>query len=230
MIETNLEMYQNPEEFAQTQAKDAVMSMKQIGQMITDIASDHEYTIAGEFLRDVAKYKKNIVEYFSDIKKRAYDSWKAITAKENEAIKPVDEEDKRIRGLMLAYKQEQDRKAEQERRRVAAEREAEKQRLMEEAMQAEADGNTEKMDALLDVAELVEASPAPVAATVKADGTHTRKSLDFRVIDDTKIPAYFNGIKLRDVNDMQIKKALSLGITGIPGIEIYTKETLVVGR
>lgn len=148
------------------------------------------YAAAGEMLKNFKIMKVSINDFFSGIKKDAYDSWKGICAKENEAIKPIDAADKYLRSEINGYLEEQERirlavqrKAEEEARAAA---EKEKAKLLEQAVKAEESGKIGKAEALIEKAEAVYQAPVIVPATVQKtvrleNGSVTRKT-DIEVI------------------------------------------------
>lgn len=154
------------------------------------VLDEETYIEAGEMLRTLKTMKNKVTDFFAPMKAKSYAAWKEICAKENEAVRPLDEADKLVRVEAGKYLEEQERirkeaqrKAEEE-ARIAAEKE--KQKLLEQAVRAEEKGKAEKAEALLEKAEMVYQEPIAVPSAVQKTtrlevGSVTRKS-DIQVI------------------------------------------------
>ena len=173
-------------EAEEQQLEAQAMTLK--GQAMSLTVVDQEtYGVAGEFAKNLRTAKKRIQDYFSPIKKAAHETWKGICAKENEAIRPIDEADAHIRKTMNAYLNEQERKRREEQARLEAiEREKarkEQEALLKRAAAAEAKGKTDKAEELFEKAEDVYEKPVyvePVTA-VKTDAATVGAAKDVTV-------------------------------------------------
>jgi hypothetical protein len=169
------------------------------------VADQNSYGLAGEFAKDLRLAKKRIQDYFAPIKKTAHETWKAICAKENEALKPIDEADAHIRQNMNAYLNEQERLRRAEQARLEAiERERarkEQEALLKKAAEAEAKGKVGKAEELLERAEDVYEKPVHVEAvtTVKTDvaTVGAQKDLAVEVVD---LKAFISELVKQDSN------------------------------
>lgn len=145
------------------------------------------YTAAGEFGKSLKELEKKIVDYFAPLKKAAHEAHKAITKREADELSPVREAMDYVRKSMnryLADVEDARRKAEAAAQK-AAEKEAEKerQRLLRQAEKAEAKGNEEKVEELLEKAENVYVAPVTVArdTSVKTDTVSLSSAMELEV-------------------------------------------------
>lgn len=152
-----------------------------------------QYAAAGELGKSIKELRGKIVDYFAPIKKAAHEAHKAITAKESEELKPVDEAIGILRDTMNAFTREQERirQGEERKAREAAEELARKERdkLLAAAIKAEEKGQIDKAEAKMEQAEMVYAAPVTVAPTVAktvstASGNITQaKEVQVTVVD-----------------------------------------------
>jgi hypothetical protein len=135
--------------------------------VVKDVAG---YALAGELGKGIKELRARIVDYFAPLKDAAYKAHKAITAKEGEELKPVDEAINILRKAMNDFNKEQKRleRIEQARLQKIADETAEKerQRLLNQAVKAEEKGQIDKAEEKLEQAEMVYAAPVTVAPTV----------------------------------------------------------------
>lgn len=129
-----------------------------------------QYAAAGELGKSIKELRAKIVTYFKPLKESAFAAHKAITAKESEELKPVDEAIAILRDTMNAFTREQERIRQEAERKARQEAEAaaekERQRLLAQAIKAEEKGQTEKAEEKLEQAEMVYTAPVTVAPTV----------------------------------------------------------------
>lgn len=137
------------------------------GLMVVDQVS---FAKAGEAVKTLAVFKKQLKDYFAPMKDAAHAAHKAICEKENESLRPLTEVEKTLRDRMGVYATEQERiRAAEERRLREAEEAraaAERKKLEEAAAKAEAKGKDERAEALREKAEAVYVAPVSVASTV----------------------------------------------------------------
>jgi len=142
-----------------------------------------------------------------------------------------------LKGKLLAYSQEQQRKAAEAQRAAESAAAAERKRLADEASKLEAEGRAGEAVVQRAIAEMVVAAPVTtVAAAPKVAGLSTRTSVEFEVVDKlalvkhvaahpellalliedtTKLRAYVRGLGL----DCQL-----------PGVRVYEKASLAASR
>lgn len=69
-----------------------------------------------------------------------------------------------------------------------------------------------------------------VVEPAKAAGTTINKRWKARVVDETAVPAYVNGMELRKINQSALDALarMSKGEASIPGVEFYQDTTISV--
>ena len=101
-----------------------------------------------------------------------------------------------------------------------------------EAAEAEQAGDVHGAAISMAMAEMVEDMKAPVlvAEPAKAAGTTINKRWKARVVDETAVPAYVNGMELRKINQSALDALarMSKGEASIPGVEFYQDTTISV--
>ena len=191
---------------------------------MTPVSTHAEYEAAVGFGREIKTLQSRITEFFKPLKKGAYDSWKAICARENEFLDPAGKAERILKTSMSAWLQEQERKRqaeEAERRRV---QEAEARRLQEEALAAIDAGREEEADVLIaesEIAQDIADFPAPPMQE-PVRGAAVRKDWEVVITDETMVPVSIGGVCLRPVDVQAVKNLVRLakGNVTIPGVKI----------
>ena len=108
----------------------------------TVIASQQDYEKAAGILKDVKRIQKQVKEYWEPLRVSAKKAYDGVLEKKKQMTEPLDKAERILKGLMSTYtiEQEKKRKAREEAMRRAAQMEAD--RMMEEAIAAEAAGDT----------------------------------------------------------------------------------------
>lgn len=182
------------------------------------------------------------------LEKRVEEARKRVVAPLNDRVKAVNEAarqllaapreiDELLQRRMLDWRREEDRRREEERRRVAEEnerlrREAEKREREEAEARARV---AEEMDlGVAETAALIEATPAarPVLQAAPADLPQTTHGAfgastlvtrwDFRVVAEYDVPREY-----LSVDERKIRAAIKAGAREIPGVSIFSVESLV---
>jgi hypothetical protein len=135
------------------------------------VDTKESYEFVSESIIEAKRLKNKIVTYFEKMKTPAFQAWKAICAKENEMLKPVDIFIKTKNAQVQVYLTEQERIRREEQRRLDEARrkaeEAERAKLEKKAERAEAAGKIEKAEELKQAAEEVYIPPAIVETVEK---------------------------------------------------------------
>lgn len=192
------------------------------------ISNEKDLQSATDFTKNIKQAMKKVNDFFEPIKKSAYATWKGITAKESEVLKPLEEAEKIVKGAMIVFINKQKEEALKREAELRKQQEAERQKQIEEARQKEAEGKTEEANEIIEKTiqqEEIDDTLVVGFEKPKADGMITKIDYEVIITDENKVPAYFNGICLREVNTSLIKKLAiqSKGKVQIEGITI--KET-----
>lgn len=151
------------------------------------VTDSETYTVAGEMWKQIRDMMKEVADTFDPIIEAAHKSHKKALEQKAKYFKPLEDAQKNIKGLMSAYDAEQERirKAEEERLRkiaeeeaekerqvelaaIEAERKAEEERLLQAALEAEASGNKDQAEQLMQTAEDRNKEAAEVAADIQS--------------------------------------------------------------
>lgn len=189
-----------------------------------EIASEEDLRIASGLMDGFKKAKKSVADFFKPMKDSAHRAHKEICARESALLTPYDEADRAVKQKVSAYSAEQRRLAEIEAARIRAAQEAEARRLMEQACEAEEDGDAASAEMLLKQAEITETIKVPTTTAPKVDGISYRTTYSVEVTDMNAVPCEVAGMLIRPVDTGAVKKLAQAakGQLDIPGIKIIT--------
>lgn len=178
----------------------------------------YDDTTAGEAtnaLGFIASAKKKLEEKRTFFVKPLNDQVKAINTMFKQYNTPLDNADRTLRGKVLAYRQEVQRKAREEEERLRKLAEKEQKRLEKKA---EKKGEPAPPPIVMPT---IEAAPK----TIQADmGTATTKTVwDFQIVDESQIPREY-----MVVDEKKIRAVVKAGVREIPGVKIYQTEQLAI--
>lgn len=120
------------------------------------ITNDAEAEVAGEVLREIARLSKAAEGERRELVDPLNATVKKINARFKDAAAPFKAADEIIRGKLGAYQAEQERAAEEERRRLEAERQERERKAREEREKREAQARAEREKAEKEAAEAAE--------------------------------------------------------------------------
>jgi len=182
------------------------------------IRDSEDYTRAGDLWKSIKDLKEQVNETFSPIISKAHAAHKEALAQKAKIFDPLDAAGRIVKKVMERYDtaQEAIRQAEERRLREIA-RKAEEERLLMEAIAAEAAGEKEEATAIMEAPVYV--APVVVPKEVpKVQGVSFRTIWRYRITDERKIPREY--LKPDDVKIGQVVRALK-NQTNLPGIETY---------
>ena len=193
----------------QMEQEGALMVKRVTGLTIT---TDDDYSRGGDILKDIKARIKAVKDYWKAPKAAAQAAHKTLVDREKQMLKPLEDAEATVKKTMLAYTTEQQRKRQEEQARLAA-----------LAAQAEQQGDADGAAFMREMSAAVE----PVQPT---GGVSVRTTWKARVTDPKKVPAYFDGYELREIN-MTALNGLARQYEGgleIPGVEFYRDSTMSV--
>lgn len=193
----------------QMEQEGALMVKRVTGLTIT---TDDDYSRGGDILKDIKTRIKAVKDYWKAPKAAAQAAHKTLVDREKQMLNPLKDAEATVKKTMLAYPTEQQRKRQEEQARLAA-----------LAAQAEQQGDADGAEFMREMSAAVE----PVQST---GGVSVHTTWKARVTDPKKVPAYFDGYELREIN-MTAMNGLARQYEGgldIPGVEFYQDETLSV--
>ena len=198
------------------------------------IDSDDRYNQAAAFLQRIKGQQKAVTEFFEPMRLSTKAAYDAVLGRRKDMATPLDKAEKVIKQKMGAYQQEVERRQrerEAELRRLA---EAERERKFQEAVAAEAQGDTIAAEMAMMEAEVMDdaaaVAVAPVA-TPKVKGISTRMSWEITGIDPSKVPVEIAGVCIRPVDEKEVLNLIKAakGKIQIPGIT-YKEKPIISAR
>jgi flagellar biosynthesis GTPase FlhF len=195
--------------------------------IMLQVIDNETYIVAGEMLLTCKEMEKKIKDFFKPHKDNAYNAHKALCKAETDELNKLNPGINHLKKEISSYQQEQERlrRIEEKRLREIARKE-EEERKLREALQAEAEGNNEEAQAIID--EPIEPPPVIVPkSTPKIEGITSRIQWNFRIVNESKIPREYlipDRMKIGAV-----VRALK-GAAKIDGIEVYSESNIAAGR
>ena len=191
-----------------------------------EIKNDATYVSSGEGLKKIKTVRKRITDFIGPMKKSTHEAWKKVVASEKGLLAPLDTAEGIIKRKMVSWDQEQEKSRRDEQRRLDEEaRKLAEEEQLKEAEAAEARGDNEEADEILNA----EVEVAPVIlpeATPKVAGISKRKNWKARVVNAAQVPEEYKTVDLQKLN--AVARATK-GTLKIPGVEIYCEESIAAG-
>lgn len=195
------------------------------------------YQNAADFLKSLKSSQKKVLDFFSPMKKKAHETWKAICLREKQIIEPIQKCETTIKQKMVHYQaaEEQRRQAEEQRLQAEAEARAEKER-QRKLKEAEKLKTPELKDQRITEAESIEAPVITVQPeTPKVSGISTRRTWKAKITDKKaflkaaiKDSNLLGFITIEQTKLDKIAQATQ-GELNYPGIEFY-EHTSIASR
>lgn len=191
-----------------------------------EISGEADLKTAAGLMDGFKKAKKSVTDFFKPMKDSAHRAHKEICDREKSLLTPYDDADRAVKGKVTAYNAEQRRLAEIEAARIRAAQKAESKRLMEQACEAEDEGNAVAAEMLLKQAEITESINLPATTGPKVDGISYRTTYSVEVTDLGAVPCEVGGVIIRPADLTAIKKLAQMakGQLSIPGVKIITSK------
>lgn len=194
------------------------------------IKTNEDYSEAADFLKRVKGAEKEVKDYWKPAKEAAAKAHKEICEKEKAMLSICEKAESILKEKMLAYSQkvEAERRAAEEEAKKAAQ--AETERLLAEAENAEKAGDTMLATISMAMAEQIEkVTPTVQISKPSLQGISERKVWQVRITDEKAVPSYVNGICVRPVDEKAIMQLHKLNPNiQIPGCEFYQKSQITV--
>ncbi len=187
------------------------------------IESPDVYEAAGMFLKGLKAIQKEVNDTLDPVIKSTNTAHKEALSAKKKHTEPLKKAEQIVKGKMATYATEQERVRRDEERKLQVEaRKREEERLLKEAEQAEAEGDTDAVEELLE--EPVVAPPVVLASTTpKVAGISYTTVWKFRIKNPAGIPDKYKLID--EVKIGKIVKAMK-DQTDIPGVEVYSEQSV----
>ncbi len=216
----------------EAEQKTSALKIYEQAKLLT-INSPIDYDGAAAFTKQVKSLSKRIEDYWGPLKKSARASWQSLVDREKEMLTPLQKAELEVKKKMSDYQ----RKVQEEERaaRALAEKLAKEEadRLLQQAAEAADQGNTMESEILLAQAEIVESvKPAVQIQRPTATGVSTRVYYKARIVNEKQVPVEVAGVVIRPVDISAINRLAQAakGKLQIPGIEIYTEDSVSIRR
>ena len=205
------------------------LEMKQTGTELIEqsnnfkVTTEQDYKNAVEICKNIKFRMKQVEEYWDIPKSNSYKTWQDICAKAKQLLEPFANAEKEIKGKMVVWqkaKLEEDRLLREEQESY---RKAEEERLMALAVKADAEGEDEHSEYLVEQAEVIHTAQFEQPKQVKVIGSAARTIWKARVTNTELVPVTANGFVIRSIDIGMLNKlaVMTKGISTIPGVEFY---------
>lgn len=196
------------------------------------ISNQGDYEVASTVLSEVKNRYKELDTQRKEITKPIDTAKKAVMELFRSPLELLEKAESKIKGLMIGYTNEQERKAREEQLRLQkiADAEAARQKkiLDEKIARAEASGKTEKAEEL----QMQKETITPIVAPIIAPQIETPKGVSYRdnwtaeVIDINLIPREYLVVNMQALN--AVAKSTK-GTLTIPGVK-FTSTKILASR
>lgn len=201
-----------------------------------EVVDDATYSIGAEELQAIKAKASKLDEQRKGITKPLDDAKKAVMDLFRGPLEVLGQAESILKSKLLAYQQEQARKAEEARLEAERAAQAERERLAREAAELAAQGRTGEAAVKEQVATMIVAAPVAAPAAPAVKGLATRETVEFEVVDlhalikhvaerpelvnllvadTTKLRAYVRGLGLQ---------------TNLPGVRVFAKQSLAARK
>lgn len=202
-----------------------------------EVVDDESFALGGEELQAIKRKATTLEEQRKAITKPLDDAKKAVMDLFRGPTELLAKAEGILKGKLLGYQQEQQRKAAEARRAAEEAAAAERKRIADEAAALEAQGRAGEATVQRAIAEMVVAQPVTtVAAAPKVAGLATRTSVEFEVVDLLQlvqhVAAHPELIGLLAVDSVRLRayvKGLGLDCQ-LPGVRVFEKSSLSASR
>jgi len=177
--------------------------VQQAGSII--VTTPEAYTGAADFLKAVKAAQKRVTEFFAPLAAKAHEAHKAITTKQAETMKPLQDAEATVKRKMLDYAEEQERIRQAEQRKLQEQADLAARRERE---------RLEKEAAKLKTPELRQARMEQAAAVVAP------------VVEVASVRPVIAGQSIKKtwrVTSVTDRKALVMALMGFPDWEAYVE-------
>lgn len=183
------------------------------------ITNNETYTAADNFCVVLKGLEKEVVEDFKASKEAAHLAHKVITAQEKAHLDKLIPPRNLVKQKMSAYQDDQERirRIEEDRQRLEAQKAAEEEALRQ-AAQAQAEGNHEEAEAIIQAPVYV--APVVVPRDIPKSSTVIRKVWAARVVNAALVPRQY---LIVDEAALRKQAAATGNSLAVPGVEFFQK-------
>ena len=187
---------------------------------VLTVKDGKDYVEAGVLWKAIKELKDKVNETFKPIIEKAHAAHKEALAQKAKIFDPLEMAGRLVKGIMEKYNREQEaiKQAKERRLREIARKEEEERRLRE-AIEAEANGEKDISEAILE--EPIYVPPIIIEKEVpKVSGIVFREIWDFEIVDEKLIP--FEYLQPNMIKIGSVVRSLK-STTNIPGIRAFSR-------
>ena len=187
---------------------------------VLTVKDGEDYVEAGVLWKAIKELKDKVNETFKPIIEKAHAAHKEALAQKAKIFDPLEMAGRTVKGVMESWDREQEaiRQAEERRLREIARKEEEERRLRE-AIEAEANGEKDISEAILE--EPIYVPPIIIEKEVpKVSGIVFREIWDFEIVNEGLIPRQYLQPNLIAIGS--VVRSLK-STTNIPGIRAFSR-------
>ena len=196
------------------------------------VASGADFEDAGLFLKQIKQAQKQVKDYWEPLRVSAKKSYDEVLNHRKEMIEPLEKAEKIVKTKVNEYSAEQEHKRREQEEAMRRLAQAEIDRHLNEAAEAEANGDAVGAEYAMAEAEMIEGVSIAGGVqhqTPKVKGISQSKTWEIceSECDWSKVPVSLIGIELRPVDKAAVLRLIKMskGQVEIPGIkfrETYT--------
>lgn len=182
-----------------------------------------------EIIKAIRKQKEIIAYYWKNAKESTKKAYQEISNKEKEMIDICEKNERILKNRILDYMKCWKEKQKSLINQAKEQRESQIENLLKDAIIFESKGDLEQFKDKLNQAEKLESIDLSLDSNIKENKITTQKRWKCRIIDNKSVPAFFNGVEIREINLrnlIEIRKKIP-GVK-IPGVEFYQSENLII--
>jgi hypothetical protein len=179
------------------EARDAILTEV---EAIAAVADAETFEAGSELLRRITKTSNALEKFRKEFAEPFAEAARLVKRAADTAREPLEVAKGRLQNLLARYATEQQRKADEERKRIEAEQRAAIEKQMAERAAAEAAAADLGIDELPPEPEIVAPVIIPETSRARADAVRVQESVEWEVIDEGAVPVAFKMVDDRRIN------------------------------
>ena len=188
------------------------------------ILTNEDFVKAGEFVKEVKIAQKKVEDYWEPMRNTTYSAYRSVMDHKKEMLDPLKKAETTLKRKMSDYQVAQEEKRIEQEKRLKAMAEAEMEKKLREAEEAEKTGDEFGAEYAKAEAEVLNNAMDTLHVAkqeTKVRGISQTKSWEITNIDLSKLPDSFAGVLIRPADTKAIMRLIrdSKGNVHIPGVE-----------
>ncbi len=188
------------------------------------IHDDASYAQAAAITKTIKQMQKKVKDYWEPLRVSAKKTYDDVLGKKKRMMDPLEQAEKILKKKMGTYTAAKERERREREEAVRKAAQAETDRKLAEAAEAERNGDLIGAEMAMAEAEIMDDAAVSISVASKApkvEGVSTTKNWEIKSIDISKVPVELAGVLLRPVDEKAALRLIraSKGTIQIPGIE-----------